>query len=103
MKHEPEKVGGGSIGLAADKNISTDTSDASFLSPQARRRAAWNPKAVWAQFALRRGFLERRLREVFGTEKNDAHYDHYDRPMVVRFLCRACHRIVHRKKRMAAA
>lgn len=73
-------------------------------SPQAKWRAK-NPKAVWAQNALRsalkRGLVQATPCEVCGTQPAEAHHPDYDRPMVVQWLCRRHHRAAHKKERAA--
>ncbi|MCF6112391.1 hypothetical protein [Mesorhizobium muleiense] len=66
----------------------------------------WNsahPKELWAhsalRSALRKGLVVRGKCEVCGAENTDGHHDDYDRPMVVRWLCRLHHRHVHMKDR----
>lgn len=67
---------------------------------QAKWRAA-NQLKVWAHKALnsglRRGLVERRPCEVCGGEPTDAHHDDYDRPLDVRWLCRAHHKAAHQQ------
>jgi len=74
-----------------------DTSP-SDLSPQAKWNTS-NPKAIWAHAALRsaikKGLIERGPCEVCGNEHVDGHHDDYDKPMVVRWLCRLHHRHLH--------
>jgi len=66
-----------------------------------RKWAQANPKAVWAQAALRsainRGLVERQPCEQCGAVPADGHHDDYDKPAVVRWLCRKHHRAFHRK------
>ena len=66
------------------------------------RQQKWataNPKAKWAHVALRsalrRGLLSREACEVCGEARTDGHHDDYDRPMLVRWLCRKHHRAHH--------
>jgi hypothetical protein len=65
------------------------------------RWAAANPKAKWAHAALRsalvRGLVERQPCQVCGATPTDGHHEDYDKPAVVRWLCRRHHREVHRK------
>jgi len=49
------------------------------------------------QNAMRLGVIERKPCEVCGDPKTDAHHDDYDRPYVVRFLCRRHHKAHHAK------
>lgn len=72
--------------------------------PQPSSQARWNaahPKELWAHAALRsairKGLIERQPCEVCGAEPADGHHDDYDRPMVVRWLCRLHHRRVHKE------
>jgi hypothetical protein len=62
-----------------------------------------NPKAVWAQHALRsalkRGLIIQQPCEECGALDAEAHHDDYDKPMVVRWLCRLHHGHVHMKGR----
>jgi hypothetical protein len=64
-----------------------------------QRWATANPKAVWAarclRSALRRGLIERGVCEVCGDPQTDGHHEDYDKPMVVRWLCRKHHRAAH--------
>lgn len=61
-----------------------------------------NPKARWAhvclQSALRRGLVQRAPCEVCGSEPAEGHHDDYDRPSVVRWLCRKHHREHHARE-----
>ncbi|MGI6854350.1 hypothetical protein [Mesorhizobium sp. 1B3] len=89
--------------------MSEDRTEDKLLSRQ-QRWAVKNPKAVWAQQALRsalkRGLLEQKPCEICGETQVDAHHPDYDRPMDVQWLCRLHHRQLHneeRKKRRAAA
>ncbi len=72
------------------------------MTRQEKWQAA-NPKAVWAHQALRsainRGLIEREPCEVCGACPADGHHDDYDKPMVVRWLCRKHHRQHHREAR----
>lgn len=69
-------------------------------SPATRWKNA-NPKAVWAQQALRsavrRGLIIQEPCAECGSSFAEAHHPDYDRPMVVRWLCRLHHRQAHRK------
>lgn len=67
-------------------------------TPQAR----WsdrNPKARWAHSALRsalkRGLIAKEPCERCGATEVDGHHEDYDRPMVVRWLCRKDHKQEH--------
>ncbi|MER8709143.1 hypothetical protein NKH49_26985 [Mesorhizobium sp. M1088] len=70
------------------------------MTPQTKWKLA-HPKAVWAQHALRsalkRGLVLQEPCEVCGNLDAEAHHDDYDKPMIVRWLCRLHHRAVHRK------
>ncbi|CAD7044747.1 hypothetical protein REJC140_03862 [Pseudorhizobium endolithicum] len=64
----------------------------------------WNlahPKELWAHQALRsalkKGLIHKGPCEVCGSPHSEGHHDDYDRPMVVRWLCRLHHRAVHKK------
>lgn len=66
------------------------------------RSAAWlaeNPEKRKAEnFAydrIRTGELVPQSCAVCGTEKTEAHHDDYTRPLIVRWLCRSCHRRHH--------
>lgn len=76
------------------------------MSSQAKWNAA-HPKEMWAHQALRsaigRGLIERQPCEVCGEAKTDAHHDDYDRPLLIRWLCRLHHRAVHRELKCEAA
>lgn len=63
-----------------------------------RRKAARNA----TQGALRRGALVRQACEVCGSDSAEAHHDDYDRPLDVRWLCRAHHAAHHNAERRAA-
>lgn len=69
------------------------------LTSQAKWKLA-NPKAVWAQHALRsavrRGLIIQEPCEECGNLVAEAHHEDYDRPMDVRWLCRLHHRHVHK-------
>lgn len=43
------------------------------------------------------GRIKREPCEKCGAEKTQAHHDDYSKPLVVRWLCSACHGIEHRK------
>ena len=47
------------------------------------------------QRALASGQLQKRPCEVCGAETVDAHHDHYDQPLAVRWLCRTHHVKLH--------
>lgn len=73
------------------------------------RQQKWSdahPQERWAhsalRSALRRGLVERKPCEVCGDEKADAHHPDYDRPMLVRWLCRKHHKEEHRKLKEAS-
>jgi hypothetical protein len=63
-----------------------------------------NPQARWAHMALRsalrRGLVVKKPCENCGSEQSEAHHDDYDRPMDVRWLCRAHHKEEHRRIKM---
>ncbi len=67
--------------------------------------AARNPLARWAhnatRAALKRGLIERRPCEQCGNPETDAHHEQYDRPLLVQWLCRSCHMLLHSKARKA--
>lgn len=71
--------------------LKTDTRQANW------RRA--NPRKYDAHLAVQRavkaGDLERQPCEVCGVESVDAHHDHYDEPLRVRWLCRRHHIRLH--------
>jgi len=67
-------------------------------------QAKWrdkNPKAVWAQAALRsalkRGLAIAKPCEVCGAEPAEAHHPDYDKPAEVIWLCRLHHKAEHRR------
>jgi hypothetical protein len=69
-------------------------------------QAKWrerNPKAVWAQAALRaaikRGIVEPQPCVVCGDPKAEGHHRDYDKPAEVVWLCRRHHRAEHRAMR----
>lgn len=66
------------------------------------RQANWrraNPTKYDAHLAVQRalkaGILEKESCEVCGNENVDAHHDHYDDPLEVRWLCRRHHTRLH--------
>lgn len=68
---------------------------------QQRRRAA-NPSLKKQQRAYRlvfealnQGRLQQGKCEICGTDQTEAHHDDYDKPLVVRWLCRQHHRDEH--------
>ena len=68
------------------------------------RQEAWrqrNPKAVWAQAALRsglrRGLLATGPCAVCGEMQAEAHHPAYERPLAVEWLCRRHHKAAHGK------
>jgi hypothetical protein len=72
------------------------------LSRQEKWRAK-NPQAVWAhaatRSAIRRGLVVKQPCEVCGAPDTDAHHDDYDRPLMVRWLCRLHHGRAHAEAR----
>ncbi|TIN77793.1 hypothetical protein [Mesorhizobium sp.] len=62
-----------------------------------------NPKAIWAQQALRsalkRGLIIQEPCKECGALDAEAHHPDYDKPMCVDWLCRLHHRHVHMKGR----
>lgn len=70
------------------------------MTPQAKWKQS-NPKAVWAQSALRsavkRGLLIQLPCEECGSLDAEAHHPDYDRPMMVKWYCRKCHKAEHRR------
>jgi hypothetical protein len=70
------------------------------------RQERWATKhglARWAHIALRngvrRGLIEKKPCEVCGSIDAEAHHDDYDRPLAVRWLCRAHHKALHASTR----
>lgn len=64
------------------------------LSPEQKRRA--NARA-YANCYLRRGRLSKQPCEDCGAEGAEMHHDDYDKPLQVRWKCRACHMQHHEK------
>lgn len=67
------------------------------------RQANWrrtNPRKYSAHLAVQRalnaGVLQKECCEVCGAASVDAHHDHYDQPLNVRWLCRRHHTRLHR-------
>jgi hypothetical protein len=86
---------------AADVVTDQETHPNNTLSPYAAQ-LAWrkrNPQAHWAhlstQTAIRHGLLVPEPCEVCGETKVDAHHSDYNRPLVVRWLCRKHHKALH--------
>lgn len=52
--------------------------------------------------ALRTGRLTRRPCEVCGEARAEGHHDDYSKPLDVRWLCRAHHMELHRKRKVPA-
>lgn len=48
-------------------------------------------------YALQKGKLVRQPCEICGATKSEAHHDDYSKPLEVRWLCRTCHGLAHRK------
>ncbi len=78
------------------------------LLPEEKRtaNAAWmrrNRKKVLAQKATRRaikkGLITREPCATCGSERVHAHHEDYDQPLIVQWLCPACHAGLHAKKR----
>lgn len=76
--------------------------DAAGSEAPKTRQAHWrlsNPTKYRAHLivgrALSTGALKRGRCEVCGAAKVDAHHDHYDRPLEVRWLCRRHHTRLH--------
>lgn len=72
------------------------------MSESKTRQSLWrraNPKKYDAHravaAAMRSGRLERQGCEVCGASCVDAHHDHYDQPLNVRWLCRRHHIKLH--------
>jgi len=53
----------------------------------------------YAGVYLRRGKLKRQGCEHCGSSKAEMHHEDYDKPLVVRWLCRACHVLEHKRLR----
>lgn len=68
-----------------------------LLQPAARRRA--NARS-YANVYQRRGKIVRQPCERCGGPA-EKHHDDYDKPLAVRWLCRACHLNIHGKDRAA--
>lgn len=75
-------------------------------APTETRQIRWqerNPKARWAHIALRnaerQGLVDRGVCEICGSEEVDAHHPDYDRPLLVKWLCRKHHKEEHRRIR----
>ncbi|MCA0272385.1 MAG: hypothetical protein LCH69_10025 [Proteobacteria bacterium] len=87
-------VGAGYNALSAESTAKTPPAN----TPQERWRAR-NVKAAWAhsatRSAIRLGLIVREPCQVCGAVKADAHHPDYDRPLVVRFLCRKHHKQEH--------
>jgi hypothetical protein len=47
--------------------------------------------------AVKEGRLNRQPCEFCGSLKTDGHHDDYSKPLSVRWMCRRCHNIYHRK------
>lgn len=77
----------------------TDEAQKAPYAPQAKWRER-NPKAVWAQAALRaaikRGIVEPQSCVVCGDPKAEAHHPDYSKPADVVWLCRRHHKAEHR-------
>lgn len=76
--------------------------DAATRLTSATRQAGWrraNPLKYSAHLAVQRALATGRLQrlpcEVCGRARVDAHHDHYDRPLEVRWLCRSHHVKLH--------
>lgn len=101
MRNTPARKGEG-----VDCQLASDSASSTPKAPKTQtRQARWqaaNPKARWAHMALasaiKRGLIERQPCEECGAEPTDGHHDDYDRPMVVRWLCRRHHRAAHSKR-----
>lgn len=95
MQNTPARKGEG-----VDCQLGGDNAPYTIRNPSRQQKwAQSNPKAVWAQAALRsavrRGLIEREPCEECGAETVDGHHDDYDKPMAVRWLCRRHHRALH--------
>lgn len=77
----------------------------SKYASQAKWRAG-HPKATWAhqclRSALKRGLVIQENCEVCGSADTEAHHDDYDKPMIVRWFCRPCHKAEHRRLKCEA-
>ena len=89
-------------------NDNTTTAPETLRKAVYKRQAKWrerNQLKVWAHQALRgalkRGLLERQPCEICGAAETEAHHDDYDRPLAVRWLCRAHHRALHAQEKAA--
>ncbi len=71
------------------------------LTPQEKWRKR-NPVANWAhsatRSAIRRGLLEKKPCERYGDSRAEAHHPDYQRPLLIEWLCRQCHKRAHSKK-----
>jgi len=65
------------------------------------RWRARHPKKAWAHMAtrsaLRRGLLQKQPCAICGDPKAEAHHEDYDRPLLVRWLCRKHHKQAHKR------
>lgn len=46
--------------------------------------------------AIKAGTLKREVCELCGRDETEGHHDDYDEPLVVRWLCRSHHTLVHK-------
>jgi hypothetical protein len=69
------------------------------MTPQHKWREK-NPIAAWAhqclRSALKRGLVTKEPCAKCGDDKSEAHHPDYDAPKAVIWLCRRCHKAVHR-------
>ena len=69
------------------------------MKPQEKWRKK-NPKAYWAhgatRSALKRGLIQKEPCQNCGERESEAHHPDYERPLLVWWLCRACHKAHHR-------
>lgn len=91
---DPERFVGYSKGFREE--------NAEYLRQKAREQRAAAPKVAKAreiiQNEIRRGTLQPQSCEVCGSTRNvHAHHDDYDKPLVVRWLCRPHHADWHKE------
>jgi hypothetical protein len=84
---------------AMTKELRTRRVKHSDLSPAGKKRA--NARS-YANVALKRGHIQRKPCEGCGSADAQMHHDDYDKPLEVRWFCRACHLELHARENREA-
>lgn len=101
MTYQENAAAGAAIPDSGNKLAASNSADRT-LSPQAKWNKA-HPLERWAHRALRSALkmdlIEQVPCEVCGSEDSEAHHPDYDRPLMVKWLCRKHHKREHMRLR----